>query len=608
MKRSGGKLLTGLAALVVAGACVATAGISHAAAAVVINEIMWDGSEYLELYNSGDDEASLDSWRIVRQQTDGAEASDIVTFSADDRIEGGGYFLVVKNESTVTGGYHKLAGSLTLHNEGDLLELRDGQDVAVDAANRFGSWFAGQNTAEGVAMERTSADTDGRTGSAWQDSTGSVGGRAGTPGAANSSGSTTNENPDEAPSKNIPGYSNEIVISEYLPNPAGEDTKGEYIELHNSGHDDADLSGWELDDGDTGSKKYKFSEGTVIAAQAYVAFYWNQTKLTLNNNGDQIILLSPDGAVRAQAQYSEVVAEGVSYNRANSGSYAVSTTLTPGAVNVISAPAASNSPVADETEAKKTIKSPTPSVSSSPAYTYSQKVFINEFMPNPDGEDETAEFIEIINLDNKPVDLIGWQVDDAEGGSKPYVIKDSLMLKPGGIVSLSRSLTGVALNNNSDEVRLIDPSGKVISSWGYQDAAAEGQSYIRNSDGEYEVSQSPTPGEANVGSKPLAGQVAGVFNTVPDLSDEQAPAFVKTNDTKGDSAEEGAAVPVTFASFEDPAVGEREFQPADTKQGAKQVKRVAGLVIGSLAIVLIVINVAFSGEPIWKLTKTKSGS
>ncbi|MCK5459945.1 lamin tail domain-containing protein [Candidatus Parcubacteria bacterium] len=112
-----------------------------------------------------------------------------------------------------------------------------------------------------------------------------------------------------------------ILISEIFPNPAGTDNN-EFIELFNPNGIDIDLSGWQLDDSEKGSKIWQIPQNTIIASDGYLAFFKEQTKLTLNNSSDSVRLADPSGEIAAQIDYNKSV-EGASYcaDLYNSGWY-----------------------------------------------------------------------------------------------------------------------------------------------------------------------------------------------------------------------------------------------------------------------------------------------
>lgn len=474
---------------------------------VVINEVMWDGEEYIELLNRSGTPVSLGDWRLTRQQaTDTGEAT-IVLFVEEDVIPVDGFFLLAKSEQAVEGVFDKLVPALTLHNTGNVLRLYSDQNEVVDAANQLGPWFAGQNTEAGVSMERFADADDGQQADSWYTSTGFMAGRSGTPGAENSAGPapspaptpvvTPAESPAVTPSPTVsptPLVDVEaVVINEFLPNPAGSDTEAEFIELKNTSSDPIPLGGWKLDDAEGGSSPYTIPTDTTILPDAFLVFMRSETGLALNNDGDQVRLLTPDGIVRSAAVYAAVVPDDVSYNRTSKEGYAQSITPTPGRENVVAQPSPSPTPT------------PSPDEDDEDSFDFSDQVFINEFLPNPIGSDTEAEFIELINLDNRSINLRGWQLDDADGGSRPYTIPEELTIPTGGIVSFSRSETGIALNNSDDAVRLLDPSAKVISRFVYEGSVPEGQSYNRDDEGAYVLSTTATKGEKNVITAPVGG-------------------------------------------------------------------------------------------------------
>jgi len=122
-------------------------------------------------------------------------------------------------------------------------------------------------------------------------------------------------------------------------------------------------------------------------------------------------------------------------------------------------------------------------------------IFISEFLPNPEGADET-EFIEIFSNHDKPVNLAGWQLDDAEGGSKPYTIPE-VIIKPGQYLAFFRTDTKIALNNSTDSVRLIAPDGTLVDYADYE-KTQEGTSFVLDEQFNWQQSTTPTPGEINV--------------------------------------------------------------------------------------------------------------
>lgn len=104
-----------------------------------------------------------------------------------------------------------------------------------------------------------------------------------------------------------------IKITEILPNPEGKDGNNEWIELTNLGKQPINLENYTLDDIiEGGSKPYTFSANTLLQPNQPVIFYKSQTKLNLNNSGDEVRLLSPNKEPVDQINYDKSE-EGASY-------------------------------------------------------------------------------------------------------------------------------------------------------------------------------------------------------------------------------------------------------------------------------------------------------
>ncbi len=126
-------------------------------------------------------------------------------------------------------------------------------------------------------------------------------------------------------------FSDRIIISEIYPNSEGRDNRNgsyEWIELYNDSDCEVNLNGWMIDDIlEKGSKAYIIGN-EIIKAGSYKIFDAAYTKIALNNTGDEVNLLWPDGVVVDKIKY-EKADEGLSYNLANSGDWFWSSLITP---------------------------------------------------------------------------------------------------------------------------------------------------------------------------------------------------------------------------------------------------------------------------------------
>ncbi len=142
-------------------------------------------------------------------------------------------------------------------------------------------------------------------------------------------------------------YSDQLMINEILPNPAGTDTANEFIELVNSGTETINLSSWQLTDG---SNTYKFPAGTALASDKYLAFFSAQTKISLNNGGDTVSLLTPRGELISKITYPTVPEEDTSFMRDDANRFVWTTTPTPNAANQLTVNEEENDTEAEESQ------------------------------------------------------------------------------------------------------------------------------------------------------------------------------------------------------------------------------------------------------------------
>ena len=159
-------------------------------------------------------------------------------------------------------------------------------------------------------------------------------------------GATTSPTPQPQASATVIALASpqgRVCISEFLPAPRNVDWDGngtadytdEWIELHNHSAEDVALDGWMLDDrAGGGSAPFVFTTGTVLRAGAYAVYYQRQTRLELNNNGDDVRFLSPDGEEVEKVSYQTTRAD-ASYSRTGgcTGVWTMQLAPSPGRAN-----------------------------------------------------------------------------------------------------------------------------------------------------------------------------------------------------------------------------------------------------------------------------------
>jgi len=306
---------------------------------VLINEVAWAGTranasdEWIELHNPGPEPVSLAGWVL----TDGGD----VNVSLAGSLPPYGYYLLERtDDKTVAdvGADRIYTGGL--NNAGEVLRLLGPLGESVDSANgNGGGWPAGSASTWASMERRGGSDLS----SNWGGFTGyhGVGHDAqgnfirGTPRSVNSLFF-----PTPVPTW-IPGR---VVINEVLIRPrhdwegaGGVTTADEFIELYNHGPGEVYLRGWWLDDAAEGGSSPGDLPGVTIPEHGYAAFFRSFTGVALNDGGDSVRLLAPDGRLIDQVSYLSVRAYNLSYGRLPDGSGHMAYGLwpTPGEANLL---------------------------------------------------------------------------------------------------------------------------------------------------------------------------------------------------------------------------------------------------------------------------------
>jgi hypothetical protein len=130
-----------------------------------------------------------------------------------------------------------------------------------------------------------------------------------------------------------------MVISELLPNPKGKDAQGEWIELRNDSNVAASLRGWSLQD--ASGKKFAFKDETLRAG-AFRIIKYSESKLSLNNANEKLILKDAQGNIVDTFSYKESVPDDIALMRGPDGAIVRTFHPTPGSANEYVPPPASS--------------------------------------------------------------------------------------------------------------------------------------------------------------------------------------------------------------------------------------------------------------------------
>ena len=270
---------------------------------ICINELMpnppgtdtgnYPGCEWVEIYNSGTTDISLQGWTLVdaAQYSHAIDASTWVDFGSLATpyvLTAGSYAIIAENNQ----------GTLKLNNAGETLDLFDNTGISVHT----------------VSTGSASSDISKIPGNLPTDDY--VDSNANTPGAVNTGGTTGGPTFVES----------EIRITEVMPDPYwtndnGTWPGGEWVEIVNTGQNPIDLSGWAVEDAAGNmllmNATHLVGSSTMIQPDEYRIVSVNGTRAYgMLNNGqgtEKVKLKMPSGEITHQIEYTGPTRPGHSY-------------------------------------------------------------------------------------------------------------------------------------------------------------------------------------------------------------------------------------------------------------------------------------------------------
>lgn len=434
---------------------------------IVINEVAWMGTsesptnEWLELYyppvvgTSSQSIIDLNGWQL--EWDNGKRKIEL-----QGQIRPGDFLILERTaDDTLPDITADVIYRGSLGNGGEHLKLMDKEGNVVDDLDFEAGWPAGDNDSK-QTMERVSALLAGSDPANWQTSAQP----GGTPGAENSKGEIPAE---QAPAPTETPGSDEQEPDETVPEPASAQPQGSTSAQPPL---EVDIL---LKKGEVAQPIDRLSvfSGQVFELQA--AFKGKPEELIWNFGNGQV--------QQTQALLNNFVQASYQFP----GKYILTLTAK-----------------LNDQQAQDQLE----------VVVWPRGIVVSEFLPNPVGPDQAEEWIELANQSSQTIDLGGLILDDEEGGSRPFTIPPGTFIFPHKFLVFPRSITGLALNNDADQVRLLTEDQELISAVRYQ-AVKEGEVVALDPSGQYKISSKPTPGFANV-----VNPDASLLATLPSLAQE----------------------------------------------------------------------------------------
>lgn len=271
----------------------------------------------------------------------------------------------------------------------------------------------------------------------------------------------------------------QVHLNEVLAVPTDGE---EFIELEIVDEGGGYLHGWTVQD--ASGKQFTFDQAVgETHADRYFVLYGDASKIALNNTGDRVDLLNPAGAVVESVEFGSGES-GESWSRFESG-------WEWGQVSAGEKNVALPNEEEKEDEENDGEDAPSESDNTGSGLSPVTELRLNELLPNPEGDESTDEWIELIN-EGEAGTLLGWSVTD---GSSTYQFED-VELAEGEFVLVGVEDSGITLNNTGDVVYLVGPEGEIVQGVEYTDAPS-GESFARFGD-TWEWTDQVTAGLINV--------------------------------------------------------------------------------------------------------------
>ena len=287
-----------------------------------------------------------------------------------------------------------------------------------------------------------------------------------------------------------------VEISEIMSSnsryPDGEGLFSDWVELHNTGTEPAELAGYALTDNER-TARFTFPAGTVLEPDGYLVVPCRQgadgktaAPMGIRRSGGETVFLLYEGATAARVetipleQNESMVPDG-------NGAWRICTAPTPGFANTEEGRAAWE---ASMTETESPVR-------------------ITEIMAKngatlPDGSGRFADWIELENVSGDDVDLAGWYLTDNREDPYAWRFTEGSIPAGGRLVVFctgdddirgGQIRTGFSLSASGETLTLSTPAGKQADTVTFSEAGTDLAWAL--SEGEWILTENATPGYEN---------------------------------------------------------------------------------------------------------------
>jgi hypothetical protein len=460
---------------------------------VLVNEVLYDpatGSdsenEWVELCNNGVDDIDVSGWQL---ETAGTSWSESWTFPPGSTVPAGSHLLFGPGAGgdefspNLQNGGSATDGVRLVDNTGKIVDTllydENNTNALVDDQGSTAGPFASDPSA-GYSLGRIPDCSDSNNnGLDFSES------ETPTPGSENVASSAGGE-PGSCESVAVTG----ILINEFLPDPSGADSDREWIELYNSAEEAIDISGWTLEAGSSSfSEITEFPSGTFMSPGSYLLigdelvqesilqqpdFVAPMSLGNAGSNADGLRLVDCYGYTIDTVIYGEELNEDDGWLDDFGGT---PTSLAPkprSGQSIGRVPNGSDSDLSGDDFQVLDFVSPWDANDGERSCEGQDSVKINEFLPNPDSEETSAddllEWVELYNDSSSDIPLLGWSLQwgTSSYGSE-YTISTEISIPANGflliggegvseadiVVPAESDLSLGSASSNTDALRLL---------------------------------------------------------------------------------------------------------------------------------------------------------